>query len=74
MKYEFGNVIRELREERGIKQKWVAEKVGITVNRMGRLERGESEPTVDELARIANIYGITLQGIVDKAMRKVVAA
>jgi transcriptional regulator with XRE-family HTH domain len=53
-----GRRIREVRKERGISQGELAEKAGISLITISRIERGERDPHVRTLAQIARGLGI----------------
>lgn len=51
------NRLREIRKERGLTQKQVAELLGLDCeNRLSRWEQGLSAPSLKNLLRLANIY------------------
>ncbi len=55
----FGKRVRELRKERGLSQVELAAKVGIDRSYMGFLERGERNPSLEVIAKIAEALGVT---------------
>ena len=57
------NRIREIREERGLSLAAIAEKVGITVPHLSRLERGLRPLTDTWMKRIAPVLGVTPQDL-----------
>lgn len=58
---KFGERIKELREERDMSQEDLAFKVGVDRSYMGFVERGERNPTLDKIDKIARALNITLQ-------------
>ena len=54
----FGQAIRELREERGISQEAFALKSGIDRSHYGGMERGERNPSLTSIIKIANALGV----------------
>jgi transcriptional regulator with XRE-family HTH domain len=50
---EVGKRIREVREGRALSLKALAERCGLSLNAISRIERGESSPTVSSLHRLA---------------------
>ena len=54
----FGRVIRALREERGVAQDQFAVSAAIDRSYYGKLERGERQPTLGLIFRIANGLGV----------------
>jgi transcriptional regulator with XRE-family HTH domain len=55
----FGKRVRELRKERGLSQVELAAKVGIDRSYMGFLERGERNPSLEVIAKIAEALSVT---------------
>lgn len=55
----FGKRVRELRKERGLSQVELAAKVGIDRSYMGFLERGERNPSLEVIAKIAEALNVT---------------
>ena len=49
----FSHRLRELRTRKGLRQKELAQLVGLHYNHIGRYERGESQPSADALKRLA---------------------
>lgn len=62
---ELGDAIRRRRQELGISQEKFAEIVDCHRNFVGRVERGQQNPTVDTLVRIANSLDCTVRDIVN---------
>ena len=58
---EIGNRIRELREERNLKQNALANLAGVSPTYIYQLERGEKSPTIEYLDHICWGLGITIQ-------------
>lgn len=58
---QFGRRVQQLRYERGISQEALAHKVGVHRTYMGFIERGERNPTLENIERIAHALGITVQ-------------
>lgn len=55
--FELGERVRHLREERGLSQRKLAEKVGSTQPAIARLEAGGVAPSIQTLERIAAALG-----------------
>jgi transcriptional regulator with XRE-family HTH domain len=55
--------IRELREERGWSQFELAVRAGVTPGTVGNWERGKTEPKATQLRRLAEVFGVTMDGI-----------
>jgi len=56
----FGNRIKELRTQEGITQEDLAFKIGVDRSYMGFVERGERNPTLSKIAKIAKTLNISL--------------
>ena len=54
--YAFGNRILRLRNERGLSQAALAEKLGVTNKAVSKWETGKAKPTTDTLRRLAAIF------------------
>lgn len=57
---KFGNKIKLLRTDNNMSQEDLADKVGVDRSYMGFVERGEKNPTLLILNKIARAFGITL--------------
>ena len=55
--------LKALRVNAGYDQKTAAKEIGITPGTLGSWERGESFPTVPQITKIENLYGITYADI-----------
>jgi len=53
-----GANIKRLRKERGLSQEVLAGEAGLAMRHIGRIERGEGNPTVSMLAKIATVLGV----------------
>jgi transcriptional regulator with XRE-family HTH domain len=62
----FGKRVRELRKERGLSQVELAAKVGIDRSYMGFLERGERNPSLEVIAKIAEALNVTPDELLKK--------
>jgi transcriptional regulator with XRE-family HTH domain len=65
----FGQAIRELREERGISQEAFALKSGIDRSHYGGMERGERNPSLTSIIKIANALDVPPSEIHTRAER-----
>lgn len=57
------NNLKVLREERGLKQKFVAEHLGISANYYSQIENGHRPPQVEHLLKLRNLFGVSLDEI-----------
>jgi transcriptional regulator with XRE-family HTH domain len=55
-----GARLRSLRRQRGLSMQLLAERSSLSVNAIGRVERGESSPTVSSLHRCARALGVSV--------------
>lgn len=62
----FGKRVREIRKERGLSQVELAAKVGIDRSYMGFLERGERNPSLEVIAKIAEALNVTPDELLKK--------
>lgn len=63
-----GNLIRQARTEAGMTQEQLARKVRNTsASDISKFERGEKEPTQDQLKQIAKATGVTQKSLLDAA-------
>ena len=56
----FGRRIRELRQRRGLSQEQLAEACGLHSTYVGGIERGERNPSLINIGRIAKALTVTL--------------
>lgn len=62
---QFGKHLKELREERGLSQEELANDADIPINQVGRIERGEINPSLSTLHSIAKALKIKLAQLMD---------
>ncbi|WP_312597793.1 helix-turn-helix transcriptional regulator [Brevundimonas sp.] len=62
-----GANIKRLRRERGLSQEALAGEAGLAMRHIGRIERGEGNPTVSMVARIANVLGVHPGALYDES-------
>jgi transcriptional regulator with XRE-family HTH domain len=53
-----GTNVRRLRKERGLSQEELAGEAGIAMRHLGRIERGEGNPTVEVLGKLASVLEV----------------
>lgn len=58
------NILR-LRQEAGLTQELLAERLAVTRQALSRWERGETEPDVDTIKRLAEILGTSVTVLLD---------
>ncbi len=56
----FGLRIRELRKKSKLTQSELAEKIGLSTNFIGMVERGERNTSVDKIFKLAKAFNISL--------------
>lgn len=57
--------IKMLREEHHLSQEQVAERMGVSLNSYGKLERGETKLTLEKLEQIANIFDMDIVELIN---------
>lgn len=60
-----GNKIRETRLFKDLSQEELSYKSDLPVSQIGRIERGENNPTISSLYAIAEALGVELKSLVD---------
>jgi transcriptional regulator with XRE-family HTH domain len=66
-KRALGQLIYKLRKDHSISQEQLALDANVDRTRLGEIERGEANPTIDTLSRIANVLGQTLGSLIVEA-------
>lgn len=61
-----GQAIRDRRKELGITQPHLAEVAGVSTNTLYKLEKGQGNPTLDVLNKLAEVLGMELKVEVKK--------
>ena len=62
--------IQEIRKGKGIKQKELADKLGIAENTLSQYETGSREPDIETTKRIANELGVSVDELVGAKKEK----
>lgn len=57
----YGRRIRAFRKLKRIQQTELAKRISISVTILGRIERGEKQPTDEQLQLIADVFDIDIQ-------------
>lgn len=63
---DFKEKIRELRKNKGYFQKDIAKALNIEVNTYGAWERGNSEPPIDIIRKLADFYNVSTDYLFDR--------
>lgn len=71
MNLAIANRLQQLRKMNGYSQDVLAEKLGISRQAISKWERAESSPDTDNLIALANIYGMTLDELLNTSEDKV---
>lgn len=58
--------IKELRDEKRLSQKFLAEKIGTSQRNIGRWENGENEPTYGQLVKLADFFNCSIDYLVGR--------
>ena len=58
-----GKRIQEIRKNRNLTQEELAERCNLTLNYIGKIERGEAQPTLEALHAIANALKTNLSNL-----------
>jgi len=67
----FGETVRALREGLDVPQEAMALEVGMDRSYYGRVERGEKQPSLDTVFRLAHALEITPAELVEKTAKRV---
>lgn len=65
LKYEIGKRIREFREDRGMSQKELADKIGVSNSRVSNWEQGINRPDADILADLCRALKVSPSELLD---------
>ena len=65
-----GTNLRHLREERGLTQEQVADKMDVTFQAVSAWERDEYKPDIDKLIRLAELYDVSVSALVEEKTAK----
>lgn len=63
----FHEKLKELRIERGLTQKQVAESIGLTKNALGNYETGIREPSLDLLRKLCDLFDVSADYLIGRA-------
>lgn len=65
MKAETANRLVQMRKQRGLSQEALADKLGVSRQAVSKWERAEASPDTDNLIMLAQLYGISLDELLD---------
>lgn len=68
---QIGDNIRKIRRERGFSLEQMAERTGVSKAMIGQIERGDSNPTVAILWKIANGLKVSFSSLIEKPTNQV---
>jgi transcriptional regulator with XRE-family HTH domain len=64
------NRIKEVLEERGIKQTWLAEKLGKSYNMVNSYVQNRRQPSIEDLYKIGGILNIEAKDLLVESLEK----
>jgi repressor LexA len=64
------NLIKEILEEKGVKQTWLADKLGKSYNMINSYVQNRRQPSIDDLFRIAEILNVDPKELLDNKKKK----
>ena len=64
------NSIKKLREERGMTQDELAEKLNVTRQAVSNWETGRTQPDIETLTRLAEVFDVSVERIIYGSERK----
>jgi transcriptional regulator with XRE-family HTH domain len=57
---KFGKRLREIRQDKGISQMELGDRINVTATYIGRIERGERSPSLPTIARLAHALSVSV--------------
>lgn len=66
---QFNEIMRAKREDMDIRQEDLGKKIGLTQRKISRLERGDTQPTIEEIKKICIFFNLSadyMLGIIDE--------
>lgn len=63
---KFGEILKELRSERGISQATLAKQIGVSQKAIDYWERGINEPKASYIVSLAEFFGVTCDFLLGK--------
>jgi DNA-binding XRE family transcriptional regulator len=67
MSKKLGKMIKDARADKGLSQAELAESAGVSASEIGKIERGEKEPSRDVLKKMAKPLGLTQKALLEAA-------
>ncbi|MBS1491410.1 MAG: helix-turn-helix transcriptional regulator [Bacteroidetes bacterium] len=64
---QFGKHVRELREAHGLSQEALANEADIPISQIGRIERGEVNPTLSTISALSKAFKLSISSLLDFA-------
>jgi putative transcriptional regulator len=64
------NRIKEILEEKGIKQKWLAEKLGKSYNMVNGYVQNRQQPRLEVLTEISKILDVDIKDLINSTKSK----
>ena len=68
--YRFGNYIFALREQAGLSQTELADKLGVTDKAVSKWENGKSKPTTNTIRKLSAIFGVPVEQLLQMKEEK----
>ena len=65
-----GEKIKQIRKDKGLQQKAVASEVGLDQSNYNKVENGRREPSVEVLQKLAVIFGVTVDELLNADDKK----
>jgi transcriptional regulator with XRE-family HTH domain len=60
-KVKYGALIKAVRNSKGLKAKWIAEKIGVSISTYTEIEANRRSITLERAEKIASAMGMTLE-------------
>ena len=62
---QLGQRLTKLRKAQGLSRYGLAKQLGVSRDYLGRVERGQSSPTVEMLQRITQVLGVSVTALLE---------
>lgn len=63
---EFNEVLKTIRKEKGLTQKFVSEYIGVSIRGYQQYEQGKFEPNIKKLIKLADLFQISIDELVGR--------